>query len=56
MRKVSEYREHAKECRQIATSVKDPQHKQQLQDMAEAWDMLARELERQLAKQVVIEG
>jgi hypothetical protein len=56
MRKVSEYQEHAKECRQMAAFMKDPQHKQQLQDMAEAWDMLAREREKHLAKQAVIEG
>jgi hypothetical protein len=51
MRKVSEYQEHATECRQMAASMKDSEHKKQLNDMAEAWEMLARERERQLAKQ-----
>ena len=56
MRKVSEYQQHAKECRQMATAMKDSEHKKQLQDMADAWEMLAREREKQLAKQGVSGG
>jgi hypothetical protein len=50
MRKVSEYREHAKECRQLARQIKDPAHQKQLEEMAQAWDMLAAERTRQLGK------
>jgi hypothetical protein len=51
MRKVSEYEQHARECRNMAASMKDPEHKKQLQDMAAAWEMLASERRKQLAKQ-----
>ena len=49
MRKVSEYLEHAAECRKMASQMRNPQHKKQLEDMAQAWEMLARERARQLA-------
>jgi hypothetical protein len=51
LRKVSEYKQHALECRQMASRMQDPVHRKQLEDMAEAWSMLAREREKQLAKQ-----
>lgn len=51
MRKVSEYKRHAAECRKLAAMMKDPTQQRQLQEMAKAWDMLAREREKQLAKQ-----
>ena len=50
MRKVSEYEHHASECRQMATRIKDPTHKKQLEDMADAWAMLARERQKQIQK------
>lgn len=50
MRKVSEYMEHAAECRRMANQMRDSQHKKQLEDMAQAWEMLARERTRELAK------
>jgi hypothetical protein len=50
MRKLSEYRAHAEECRQMAAGMRDPVHKKQLEDMAEAWSMLAGEREKQLRK------
>jgi hypothetical protein len=34
----------------MAASMKDKEHKKQLQDMAEAWEMLAREREKHLTK------
>jgi hypothetical protein len=43
MLKVSEYERHAEECRKMAASMADPNHKKQLEDMAAAWDMLAKE-------------
>jgi hypothetical protein len=51
MRKISEYQAHARECRQMAATMKHQEHKKQLQDMAAAWEMLACEREKQLAKQ-----
>ncbi len=48
--KVSEYQAHADECHKLAASMKNPEHKKQLQFMAEAWEMLARERQKQLDK------
>ncbi|HEY1981857.1 MAG TPA: hypothetical protein VGH13_17415 [Xanthobacteraceae bacterium] len=50
MRKLSEYKSHADECRKMATLMKNAEHKKQLQQMAETWDMLAQEREKQLTK------
>ena len=50
MRKVSEYKKHADECRKMAANTQNPEHKKQLQVMAEAWEMLATEREKQLKK------
>jgi len=52
VRKVLEYKAHADECRKMAGNMKNPEHKKQLQDMAEAWEMLAREREKQLERRV----
>jgi hypothetical protein len=51
MRKVSEYELHATECRQMASNMRDPVHKKQLEEMAEAWVMLAGERRKMLLKQ-----
>ena len=51
MRKLSEYKQHADECRKMAANSSNPEHKRQLQIMAEAWEMLALEREKQLKKQ-----
>ena len=50
MRKVAEYEQHAKECRQMASNMRDPMHKRQLEEIAEAWTMLAKERKRQIEK------
>jgi hypothetical protein len=50
MRKVSEYEQHAAECRQLAAQMKNPQHKMQLEQMAAAWDMMAQSRRKQLAR------
>jgi|HubBroStandDraft_6_1064221.scaffolds.fasta_scaffold3827661_2 hypothetical protein len=50
MRKLSEYKKHAEECRKMAATMKDPEKKKQLQEMVEAWEMLARERLRMLEK------
>ena len=51
VRKVSEYEQHAKEYRQMASNMRDPTRKQQLEEMAVTWTMLAKERSRQLEKQ-----
>ena len=43
MRKVGEYEGNAAECRRLAAQTKNPKLKKQLDDMAEAWDRLARQ-------------
>ena len=42
MRNVSEYKLRAGECRRLATYMKDPEQKKQLEEMAQAWELLAR--------------
>jgi hypothetical protein len=42
MRKVAEYEIRAEECRRLAAHMKDPEQKKQLEDMAQAWELLAR--------------
>ena len=51
MQKVSEYESHAAECRQMAAKMRDPVQKEQLEEMAEAWTMLAGERRKHLLKQ-----
>jgi hypothetical protein len=51
MRKVSEYEQHANECREMVRKMRNQHHKRQLEDMAQAWEMLAKERARQLAKE-----
>lgn len=43
MRKGDEYEGNAAECRRLAAQTKNPKLKKQLDDMAEAWDRLARQ-------------
>jgi hypothetical protein len=50
MRKLSEYKDHAQECRRLATQMQNPAHKTQLQEMAQTWEMLAAEREKQLKR------
>jgi hypothetical protein len=50
MRKVSEYEQHAEECRGLVFSMKDPTHKRQLMEMAEAWVMVAEERAKQIGQ------
>lgn len=43
MKKAYEYREHAEECRKLADGLKDGPQKEQLLDMAENWESLAKD-------------
>ena len=46
MQRILEYHRFAEECRKLAQVLVNPHHKQKLQEMAAAWDMLA--IERKL--------
>ena len=41
MKKASEYRRHAEECRELAARMASPAHRSQLLQMAKHWDGLA---------------
>jgi hypothetical protein len=41
MKKASEYREHARECRSLAGGMQSADQRSQLLQMAEHWDQLA---------------
>ena len=43
MKKISEYRRHANECRTLATSMSSHEQRDQLLAMAQTWDRLADE-------------
>jgi hypothetical protein len=46
VKKASEYRHHAKECRALANQAVSDEHRKQLSAMAETWDTLAVEREK----------
>ena len=46
MKKASEYRRHAEECRTLARNAMSEQERNQLLTMAETWTKLAEERER----------
>jgi hypothetical protein len=50
MKKVEEYREHAAQCRQLARRG-DSKAREQLMRMAETWESLAVDREKQIARQ-----
>ena len=41
MRKVSQYRQHAKECPGLANQSRSPEHRQMLLNIAATWESLA---------------
>jgi len=41
MRKVSQYRQHAKECRGLANQSRSPEHRQMPLNIAATWESLA---------------
>ena len=43
MKKASEYREHAEDCRALARGMKSGDQQDQLHKMAENWEQMARE-------------
>ena len=48
MKKTSEYRKHAEECRSLARQMKQGEYREQLLVMADTWDRLAAEREAAL--------
>jgi len=51
VRKVSEYRQHADECRKLARRAASPEHGDMLLNMAATWDSLAEERIKSTARQ-----
>ena len=47
MKKASEYRQHADECRTLAARMDSGEHRDQLLEMAATWDRLADERAQQ---------
>jgi hypothetical protein len=54
LRKISEYHEHAAECRKLAKLAVAPDHAAMLENMAQTWEGLAKEREQHLARQTRI--
>lgn len=46
MKKASEYRQHAEECRTLARQMKEGLQREQLLRMAQNWDQMAEDRER----------
>lgn len=56
MKKISEYRLHADECRLLAQRADSPEHRDMLLSMAATWDALADGRKRTLAQQGSLES
>jgi hypothetical protein len=50
VKKASEYRQHAKECRALAQQVTEGEQRNQLLEMARTWDALAADRDRMSQK------
>ena len=50
MEKASEYRRNAQACRDMARTTGSPEHKTMLENMAEAWETLAKNRELTIAR------
>ena len=48
MRKLEEYKKHAKDCRALAAKVTRPEDKITLEELAEEWEKVAERRERDL--------
>jgi len=56
MKKASEYRQHGKECRELAARSSNSEHRAALIKMAETWDKLARNRAAHVARLTRIEA
>jgi len=45
---IAQYRKYTDECRDLAATVKNPEHKEQLLEMATAWEMVVRQQNSEL--------
>ncbi|MCR5879410.1 hypothetical protein [Phenylobacterium sp. J367] len=50
MKKASEYRQHAQECRNLAAAMDVPEQREQLLEMAQHWETLAADRAALVAK------
>lgn len=50
MKKASEYRQHAQECRDLAAKMASPDQREQLLEMARHWEQLARDRAELIAR------
>jgi pyruvate-formate lyase len=50
MDEVAQYRKYADECRALAATAKNAEHKKQLLEMAAAWDTVVRQKKSRLVK------
>jgi len=41
MRRVAEYKQHAKDCRALAAQITQPEDKMALEELAKAWEKVA---------------
>jgi hypothetical protein len=55
MRKVSDYRKHAEECRLLLRGAKTEEHREMLREMAETWESLAVSREKILERRAQID-
>ncbi len=55
MRKALEFREHAQECRLLASKAQNPDQRAQLIKMAETWESLAESRERMVRESESLE-
>ena len=55
LKKATEYRQHAQECRGLARASQTDEQRQQLLKLAETWEALAIERERMLREQRMAE-
>ena len=53
MIKVTEYEHHAEECRKMARHTGNAEQKAQLEEMAQAWEALARDRAEQIRKGMI---
>jgi hypothetical protein len=55
LKKLSQYYQHAAECRQLAKLAGNADHAAMLENMAQTWESLAKERELHLARRERIE-
>ena len=50
MDEIAQYKKYTDGCRSLAATAKNPEHKEQLLEMAVAWDTVVRQKASELAK------